>query len=197
MTHPLEAIPVTELPPPGHYGRVGEPGVVAHLRDDVAIATLAARKGTALAPQIRQAFGVDLVDGPRAVTAGGTTFIGTAPGRWLATSETDSDLADTLKGSLNGVAAVTEQSDGYVVIDISGPQAREMWAKNVAIDLDPSVFKPGDAAATVVSYVGVTFWQLDASPSYRVLVARSYAGALLRILVSASLEYGLRLEGRG
>ncbi|HEY9212819.1 MAG TPA: sarcosine oxidase subunit gamma family protein [Ancylobacter sp.] len=191
MTHPLEAIPVTELPPPGHYGRVGEPGVVAHLRDDVAIATLAALKGAAF----RQVLNVELPDGPRAVTAGGTTFIGTAPGRWLATSEADTELADTLKTSLGGSAAVTEQSDGYVVIDISGPSAREMWGKNVAIDLDPSVFKPGDATATVVSYVGVTFWQLDASPSYRVLVARSYAGALLRILVSASLEYGLRLEG--
>lgn len=193
MTHPLEAIPVTELPPPGHYGRLGEPGVVAHLRDDVAIATLAAFKGAPL----RQALGVDLVDGPRAMTAGGTTFIGTAPGRWLTTSQTDAELAETLKASLNGTATVTEQSDGYVVIDLSGPKAREMWGKNVAIDLDPSVFKPGDAAATVVSYVGVTFWQLDASPSYRVLVARSYASALLRILVSVSLEYGLRLEGRG
>ena len=193
MTHPLDAIPVTELPPQGHYGRVGDAGVIAHLRDDVAIATIAAFKGASL----RQALGVDLVDGPRAVTAGTTAFIGTAPGRWLATSQTDSELADTLKGVLNGIASVTEQSDGYVVVDISGPSARKMWGKNVAIDLDPSVFKQGDAAATVVSYVGVTFWQLDASPSYRVLVARSYAGALLRILVSASLEYGVRLEGRG
>jgi len=193
MTHPLDAIPVTELPPAGHYGRVGEVGVVAQLRDDVAIATLAAFKGAALGPTL----GVDLPDGPRTVTSGTTTFVGTAPGRWLATSQTDSELADTLKGSLAGIAAVTEQSDGYVVIDLSGPDARKMWGKNVAIDLDPSVFKPGDAAATVVSYVGVSFWQLDASPSYRVLVARSYAGALLRILVSASLEYGLKLEGRG
>ena len=193
MTHPLDAIPVTELPPPGHYGRVGEPGVIAHLRDHVAIATLAAFKGAAPGP----ALGVDLVDGPRATIAGTTTFIGTAPGRWLATSQTDAELADTLKDALQGLAAVTEQSDGYVVIDLSGPHTREMWGKNVAIDLDPSMFKPGDAAATVGSYVGVTFWQLDASPSYRVLVARSYAGALLRILVSSSLEYGLRLEGRG
>ncbi|HZX85340.1 MAG TPA: sarcosine oxidase subunit gamma family protein [Reyranella sp.] len=193
MTHPLEAIPVTELPPPGHYGRVGEPGVVAHLRDDVAIATLSAFKGAALGPTL----GVALPGGPRTVTSGGTTFIGTAPGRWLATSQTNAELAATLKGSLGGVAAVTEQSDGFVVIDISGPQAREMWGKNVAIDLDPSMFKPGDAAGTVVSYVGVTFWQLDASPCYRVLVARSYASALLRILVSASLEYGLKLDRRG
>jgi len=193
MTHPLDAIPVTELPSAGHYGRVGEAGVVAHLRDDVAIATLAAFKGA----QLQQALTVELPEGPRTVTSGGTTFVGIAPGRWLATSQADAELADTLKGSLSGLAAVTEQSDGYVVIDLSGPHARDMWGKNVAIDLDPSVFKPGDAAATVVSYVGVTFWQLDASPSYRVLVARSYAGALLRILVSASLEYGLRLEGRG
>lgn len=193
MIHPLDAIPVTELPPNGHYGRVGEAGVVAHLRDDVAIATVAALKGAALAT----ALGVDLVDGPHTVTSGGTTFVGTAPGRWLATSETDAELAATLKNAVGSAAAVTEQSDSYVVIDLSGEKAREMWAKNVVIDLDPSVFKPGDAAATVVSYVGVTFWQLDASPCYRVLVARSYAGALLRILVSASLEYGLRLEGRG
>lgn len=197
MTHPLDAIPVTELPPAGHYGRVGEAGVIAHLRDDITIATLAALKGAALGPQIRQAFGVDLVDGPHTVTAGSTTFVGTAPGRWLAVSQTDTELADTLKDSLAGIATITEQSDGYVVIDLSGNSAREMWGRNVAIDLDPSVFKPGDAAATVVSYVGVTFWQLDASPGYRVLVARSYAGALLRILVGASLEYGLRIEGRG
>lgn len=193
MIHPLDAIPVTELPPAGHYGRVGEPGVVAHLRDDVAIATLAAFKGASLGPTL----GADLPDGPRTVTVGGTTFVGTAPGRWLATSETDVELAETLKAAIGASAAITEQSDGYVVIDVSGPHAREMWAKNVAIDLDPSVFQPGDAAATVVAYVGVTFWQLDATPRYRVLVARSYASALLRILISASLEYGLKLDGRG
>ena len=193
MIHPLEAIPVTELPPAGHYGRVGEAGVIAHLRDDVAIASLAALKGVAPG----QALDVALPDGPRTVTARTTTFIGTAPGRWLATSQADAELAATLKSAVGNAAAVTEQSDGYVVIDLSGEKARQMWGKNVAIDLDPSAFKPGDAAATVVSYVGVTFWQLDAAPSYRVLVARSYASALLRILVSSSLEYGLTLEGRG
>jgi sarcosine oxidase subunit gamma len=199
MTHLLDRLPLDAMAPFGVYGRSGEPGVVAVVREDLAIATLAARKGTAgaLKMHVATAFGLTLADGPRAAGGPDLALLGTAPGRWLAVSETRADLADELAGALGEHAAITEQSDAVIVFDLAGPRVLDMLAKGVMVDLDPAVFKPGDVAVTDIAHIGATLWR-TAETSYRVLVARSFAPAFSRFLVASAAEYGLRLDtGRG
>ncbi|QJP14493.1 sarcosine oxidase subunit gamma [Starkeya sp. ORNL1] len=199
MSTLLDRLPIDAMAPFGVYGRSGEPGVVAVVREDLAIATLAARHGTAgaLKARVETAFGLTLADGPRAAGGPDLALLGTAPGRWLAVSQTRADLADELADALSEEAAITEQSDAVIAFDLAGPRVLDLLAKGVMVDLDPAVFKPGDVAVTDMAHIGATLWR-TAETGYRVLVARSFAPAFSRFLVASAAEYGLRLDpGRG
>jgi heterotetrameric sarcosine oxidase gamma subunit len=203
MTHILEELPLDALPPFGAYGRAGEPGVVAVLREDVGFATLTARKGgiPALKVSVAAGFGLALPDGPRAVGGPDLALLGTAPRRWLAVSQTRVDLAGDLIGALGGHATVTEQSDALIACDLSGPRVLDLLAKGVAIDLHPEVFKSGDVTVTDIAHIGATLWRTN-EDAWRLLVARSFAPAFLRFLIVSAAEYGIRLDpqantGRG
>nr|WP_281417861.1 sarcosine oxidase subunit gamma family protein [Ancylobacter dichloromethanicus] len=96
---------------------------------------------------------------------------------------------------LGAEAAITEQGDAYVAFDLAGDKVPELLAKGALIDLDPRVFRPGDAATTVLAHVGVTLWRASET-SWRVLVARSLEASFTRFLIASGAEFGLRLDGR-
>jgi heterotetrameric sarcosine oxidase gamma subunit len=181
---------------PGHYGVAGTPGVIAQRREGLAVVTIVTRKdaGSRLAADMQSAFGITPPLTPHAVTSGGITVVGIGPGRMLAVADVPHDFAQ----SLGAHAAVTEQSDANVVFDLSGPKVRMTLAKCLAIDLDPAAFKPGDAATTSSAYIGVTLWQIDAVPTYRFLIARSFAVAFTRLIADSAAEYAFDLrDGTG
>lgn len=200
MSDLLAHVPQTRLVPEGHYGPAGKPGVSVRQVLGLAAATLSARKGKAdeLARRLGAA-GLPLVDAPKAVSTTALTAIGTGPGRWLILAEglTGPALVAHLKSMVGDDAAVTDQSDANVILEVAGPMARSTLVKGVAVDLHPSAFVNGDAATTVVSHIGVTLWQCDSGPTYRLAVARSFAPSFLRWLVASAAEFGLSLSGTG
>ena len=56
-----------------------------------------------------------------------------------------------------GSASVTDQSDGRVVLEISGPRVRDVLAKGVMLDLHERDFRPGATAVTLMAHTGVQF----------------------------------------
>lgn len=200
MSDLLEHLAPTRLVPAAHYGPTGAAGVVARTVETLSAATLVARKGatTRLLAACADA-GLPLADGSRLSTGAGLDAVGIGPGRWLVfAADTDGpSLVTRLRALSAGLAAVTDQSDANLVIDVSGPKVREALAKGVAVDLHPVAFRAGDAATTVVSHVGLTFFQRDATPAYRFVVGRSFAPAFLRWLTVSAAEYGFALSGTG
>lgn len=199
MSDLLHHLAPTRLVPDGHYGPADATGVTAAMVENLAAATLVARRGqtSALIAAAAQA-GLPLADAPRVSTGAGLEAVGIGPGRWMVVAP-DLDgaaLLARLKGFCAGLAAVTDQSDANLVLDVCGPRVRDALAKGVALDLDPSVFKAGDAATTSVSHVGVTFW-LRADGAYRFAAGRSFAPAFLRWLTASAAEYGFALSGTG
>lgn len=79
------------------------------------------------------------------------------PERWLllqpaaaagaAAADCQSAGADT--------AAVVDLSSALTVFRLSGADVREMLARGCRLDLDPGIFKPGQAAATIIAQVSV------------------------------------------
>lgn len=195
MSSFLSQLPPTEPLKPGRYGAFpAMPGVQAK-HCDVSLATLVAgRNGqTALSEAVKAAVHVSL---PKAafVQGGELGFVGTGPGRWTVCSDQSADaLLETLERIAGAAASVTDQSDGVVVYELTGPKVRETLAKLVDIDVDAAVFKAGSAATTHVALIGSTFWQIDDRPTIRMTVARSYAPAFLRALAGAAAEYGFEL----
>jgi sarcosine oxidase subunit gamma len=173
-------------------GGVGGGGVTD--RDGLGIATVLLRKGQILAleQRVRECFGIELPRGPRretsaTTTSGGTAFAATAPEAWLVTSESRSySFAVALEEVIGDLASISDQSDAYAVLRLTGPGLRDSLAKIVAVDLHPRAFKPGDVASTLASQVGATLWRLQdddaGAPVFEVAVPRSLAQSFLHAL---------------
>jgi heterotetrameric sarcosine oxidase gamma subunit len=179
-------------------------GVVATDRDGLGLATVAARKGQVLALTqcVRERFGIVLPGGPYRRAEGGVAFAGTGPEIWLATKEMGgNDFAATLREEIGAMAAVSDQSDGYAVLRLTGAKLRDTLAKLVPIDVHSRAFKPGDVASTVASHIGATLWRLedgrDGAPVFEIAVFRSLAGSFWHALSESAAEFGLVVTASG
>ena len=149
------------------------------------LATLMARQGAKL-KAIGEALGVVPPSGPEAVFEKHLSLIGTGPGVWLAfADQADGEWCARLTQSLAGLASVSDQSSGYVILRLSGPAARTVLQRGAAIDLAPVAFEPGAAAATMISHMSVWLWQVDDRPTYDVAIFRSFADSFRHWLDAA------------
>lgn len=172
------------------------PDLTVAPRETLTMASFAAARGkeAALREAIRAGYGAELPDHAARVTGVGISFVWAGPDQWLAIAERENgrDLETELKALLTGIASVVDQSDGRVVVRISGPRARDVLAKGVPIDLHPRAFKPGNVAITHASHIGVILWQLDDAPTYEAAMFRSYADSFAHWLFESAAEYAPR-----
>jgi methylglutamate dehydrogenase subunit D len=180
---------------PGSHGqRAAAPGVTLGECRYRGVVSLIARKGMAAAivEAARAAYGVALPLTPRCEGSGALTFIWAGPERWLVIAEKQSSeaLAQSLASVFAGLAAIAEQGDGRTIIRISGPRARDVLAKILAIDLHPRAFRPGDTAITGAAHIEVQIWQIDDAPRYEIALFRGFAGSFWHWLVESAAAYG-------
>jgi sarcosine oxidase subunit gamma len=95
-------------------------------------------------------------------------------GVWLVTANV----------SLEGLAAVTDQSDAWAVVTISGAGVEDVLAHLVPIDLRVGVFKNGHTARTMLGHMSVAMTRIGAN-TFEVMVMRSMAGTLVHDLETA------------
>jgi sarcosine oxidase subunit gamma len=173
-------------------------GVRLSERRGLSLATVMARKGKLqeIDLVLKRDFGLSLPEPGKCSVTERFAWAWSAPGQWLASAEgvDRSAFERNLRDALSSLASVSNQSDGRTVIRISGGRARDVLAKGVPMDLHPSMFRPGDAASTIVAHINVHFWQLDASPTYEFAVFRSFAAAFWHFLTESSAEYGYRID---
>lgn len=171
------------------------PGVTIAERTGASLCSILARKNVEaqLAERVQRLFNIELPRQPRYARIGPTAFVWAGPSQWLALQDARPFEAH-LRASLAGLASVMDQSDGRTIVRIGGSHARDALAKGVLIDLHPSVFRPGDAAITTISHIGVHFWQTNAAPTYEFAMFRSFAVAFCEWLVEAAAEFGIGTE---
>ncbi|AHE54808.1 sarcosine oxidase subunit gamma [Sphingomonas sanxanigenens] len=149
-------------------------------RDAVSLASVMARKGVD-AVRIGGALGVDAPTRPAFVSGAAIGLIGSGRGTWLAIGETDApDWAEDVAETLAGLASVSDQSSGYVVVRLAGVDARRLLQRGMPIDLHPDAFGAGSAVTTVIAHIGVIVWQVDDRPTYDLAVFRSFRNSLIR-----------------
>ncbi|PWR19663.1 sarcosine oxidase subunit gamma [Zavarzinia compransoris] len=161
-------------------------------RADLGLAAVALRPGgrDELARRLRARHGLTLPAGPRATFAPGTALIATGPSTFLLARDGGID-AEALGDDLAGCATVTDQSDGYGVLRLSGPGTFETLAKGIAVDFHPVAFGPGGAAVTSCAHMGVIPWQVDAAPTVEIAVFRSLAGSFWDFLAASGAAGGI------
>jgi heterotetrameric sarcosine oxidase gamma subunit len=97
-----------------------------------------------------------------------------SPSDWLIVSQ--SAEAGTIAASLAAIAGLsfTDQSDGLVLMTVSGPDVRTILAKCVAVDLHVDVFAEGHSAPMMICRVAGNLARSGAD-RFEILVPRSYA----------------------
>ncbi len=114
------------------------------------------------------------------------------PGQWLLVSHAaDKNFAVAVSKKLQGIGYVSEQSDSRIILAISGPKARQLMQKGCRLDLHPSVAKNGFCGQTRMAGVGVMIHQLDAAPTYELMVFSGFAQDFAEWLTHSAAEFGL------
>jgi sarcosine oxidase subunit gamma len=164
-------------------------GVIVSDRDGLGFATVLVRKGksAALAQRLRERFSIELPQGPHRASTGDLALVGIGPEAWLATYEqAGNTFAVSLAEAVGDLASISDQSDGYALLRLSGPRIRDTLCKLVPVDVHPCAFKIGDVATTVAAHIGATLWRLedgdDGSPVFEIAVFRSLAASFWHVL---------------
>lgn len=71
--------------------------------------------------------------------------------------------------------ALTDVSDYFSVLHLSGPQAREVIASASPFDTRTHHFKPGLCAQTCFGHASILLWPLDDAPTFGLQMRWSYA----------------------
>jgi sarcosine oxidase subunit gamma len=186
----------------GSFGTLepGGPGITIAERRPLTMVQVAARgdESTAVRAGIETVLGIapDAAVN-RASHRGMTTILWTGPERWLVVTPEpeDSDLDARLRAALAAArAAITDVSNGRIVLRIVGRRARDLLAKGSGIDLHGRAFPAGSCAQGLLGHVGALIHAVDAAPTFDLYIARSYAQTVWEWLTESAAEYGYRVN---
>lgn len=83
--------------------------------------------------------------------------------------------------TLDGIAAVTDQSDAWAVVCIAGAGVEDVLARLVPVDLRPHVFAENHVAKTMMGHMSVTITRI-AGDAFEIMAMRSMAATLVHEL---------------
>ncbi|MGW7207570.1 sarcosine oxidase subunit gamma [Streptomyces sp. NPDC054837] len=184
---------------------------VAHLEERMRAATVTGARGVTLtewpfltmvnvrvdpaseaADRIGKALGAPLPPlSGHASTSGPHTVLWLGPDEWLVLSQADATavVAELRESLAQDPGSIVDVSANRTTLELSGPAARHVLEKGCTLDLHPRAFGPGQAVSTTVGPVAVLLWQVDDTPTYRLLPRSSFADYLARWLIDAMSEY--------
>lgn len=175
--------PLAEVAIQGRFGAdKGAPGVTLSVRHPLSIVTVIARagQGAALADALAK------LRGAAVQWAGADQYYVVAEGRG------EGALYAELKTSLAGLASVSDQSHGRVVLVVDGPKARAVLAKGTPVDLHPAEFPVGKSAVTQMAHVGVHLTRTG-EDRYELSVFRGFSENFWEWLTEQSEEFGYQV----
>jgi sarcosine oxidase subunit gamma len=131
-----------------------------------------------------------------AVQGGGVTAFFVGPDKVWVTAP----FADGLGAKLRtlwptATAVVTELGHSRTVLRIGGRSARDLIARFLAIDTDPSVFPPGRVASAGLHGVGVMLHHQAEGDVYDLYLPRTFALSLVESMVEVAEQWGVEVKG--
>jgi sarcosine oxidase subunit gamma len=129
------------------------------------------------------------------MTIGNHRVFWLGPDEWLimASANDTPELLLQLRESLSTQhASVTDTSGGQVSLQLAGPAARDILAKGCTLDFHPDKFGVGSCAQSGLAKASVLIGLIDETPSFQIVVRRSFAEYLVLWLHAASREYGVQ-----
>jgi len=178
MTRPS---PLGDVALQGRFGAdKGMPGVVFAVRHPLSIVTVIARKG-------KSKVVADALSKYQALWAGPDQYFVLAEGRG------EGALFAEVSAALAGIASVSDQSHGRVVIRIEGPKARAVLAKGTPVDLYSDEFPRGKSALTQMAHVGVHLTRVG-EDAFDLSVFRGFSESFWEWLTEQAEEFGYQVR---
>lgn len=139
--------------------------------------------------KVEQVIGQPLPIEANTLTMGPHQVFWLGPDEWLIT--TGADEVDTLIARLSEAmtalhAGVNDISGGQVTFMLEGRGARTLLAKGCTLDLHASAFSAGRCAQSGLAKATVLLACLDESPTFAIIVRRSFSDYLSRWLHRSS-----------
>ncbi len=161
----------------------GLPGVELSVRHPTSIVTVIARKGNG-----------DGLAARRSINSRTAPFIGpdSISIMSLPKDRTEGALYGELKNRLNGMASVSEQSHGRIIVRIAGSQSRNVLAKGAAVDLHADEFPVGKSAVTQMAHIGIHMARTGGN-AFEISVFRGFAESFWEWLAQQSEEFGYQV----
>jgi sarcosine oxidase subunit gamma len=193
VSAPEPQSPIGQARRPGRHGATDVTPVSLGERQ-LDICQVMARKGRADAVKgaIAKAFAMDLPEPGRAASGSGARAIWIAPDTWLMLRQraAGGDLMKELAEACGGAASLVDQTFGKVTLRISGLRATDVLSKGCRVDLHPREFGPGHVALTPVAHIHAVLLQVDATPSFDLIVPSTLARDVFEWLCLSAAEYG-------
>ena len=172
--------PLQNVAMQGRFGSPkGMPGVSFSVRHPMSILTVIGRAGQGQAT-------ADALKGYTAQWAGPDQYFVLAEGR------AEGALYAEVKAALAGIASVSDQSHGRVILRISGPKARDVLAKGTPVDLHREVFPAGKSALTQMAHVGVHLTRVG-EDAFDLSVFRGFSESFWEWITSQAEEFGYQV----
>lgn len=163
-------------------------GVTITERPDIALASVAVRRGrdedlAAAAPDL---LGTSWPETASSAGTGALRAFWMAPGQWMveAPFATHEDLAARLKARLGDAASVTEQTDAWVVLDVTGTSVTALFQRLCPLDLED--LPDGAASRTLLHHLGCFVLVRRTGEAVTVLAPRSAADFLHHALLTTA-----------
>ncbi|NWB93388.1 sarcosine oxidase subunit gamma [Pseudomonas agarici] len=150
----------------------------------------------ALAAGVHKALGLELPVALTVVAKGDTSLQWLGPDEWLLIVPSGEEFAaeQALREALGDLhVAIVNVSGGQQLLELSGPNVREVLMKSTSYDVHPNNFPVGKAVGTVfaksqlmIRHTGEETWEL--------VIRRSFSDYWWLWLQDASAEYGLSVQ---
>jgi sarcosine oxidase subunit gamma len=175
--------------------RPADPGASVTVRGDLGYVNLRGRVSDASFVQsVEKTLGQPLPIEPNTSSLGQHRVLWLGPDEWavIAPAVGAARLAKQLElASADGHVAVNDLSGGQVALELKGPRCRDLLAKGCTLDLHPSVFSVGDCAQSGLAKASVLIALTDETPTFLVMVRRSFSDYLCRWLAHAGSDEGI------
>ncbi len=133
---------------------------------------------------IKTGFGSDLPEPGKSVMTkkGDMRLVRLSPDQAFAIfTHATPDAEEAVAKFTKKAAYLTDQTDVWSGLEVNGPDSRRALERICPIDLHPDTFIEGDAARTVMEYLGVLIIRTG-EDSYLLLSASSSAGSFLHMI---------------
>jgi sarcosine oxidase subunit gamma len=178
--------------------RPADPGVSVTIRGDLGHINVRGRSSDAgFVQPVGKVLGQPLPTEPNTVSSDRHQVFWLGPDEWLIV--TPADRAAKLAGELQQAtsdshASVNDISGGQIALVLQGARCRDLLAKGCTLDLHPSVFTVGDCAQSGLAKANVLLALTDETPTFMIVVRRSFCDYLCRWLSHAGSDDGIAFQ---